>query len=36
MGKIGMAGAINMITASQIEMHWMASDFIYEPGGFVG
>lgn len=36
MGRVGMAGAINMITSSQIELHWMASDFIYEPGGFVG
>lgn len=36
MGRVGMAGAINMITSSQLEMHWMASDFLYEPGGFVG
>jgi hypothetical protein len=36
MGRVGMAGAMNMITASQIELHWMASDFLYEPGGFIG
>lgn len=36
MGRVGTAGAMNMITASQIEVRWMASDFIYEPGGFVG
>ena len=36
MGRVGMAGAMNMISASQVEVRWMASDFIYEPGGFVG
>jgi hypothetical protein len=36
MGKIGTCGAMNMIAASQIETRWMVSDFLYEPGGFVG
>jgi len=36
MGKVGTCGAMNLIAASQIETRWMASDFLYEPGGFVG
>jgi hypothetical protein len=36
MGALGVCAAMHFVSAQQLETRWMASDFIYEPGGFVG
>jgi len=35
-GNVGVCAAIHILSASRLEMRWMASDFLYEPGGYVG
>jgi hypothetical protein len=36
MAAIGVAAAMHIKSAQQLETHWMASDFIYENGGMIG
>lgn len=36
MAAIGVAAAMHVKSAQQLETHWMASDFIYENGGMIG
>lgn len=36
-GRIGVSAAMRLLVQQQgIETHWAATDFIYEPGGYIG
>lgn len=36
LGKVGVCAAIHLLMQQQLETHWAATDYIYEPGGFIG